>query len=400
MGGKRESVVVQHLRSARDTDVAGDGARRSSGAASARSRVAVLVLATLLVLAMPVLALAAESPHGAYDPTVDPDDLDVTTDKCSQCHRPHQASVSQDLLSVEPTTGVVTQTVLCFKCHGYAGPAESNAQATFETALPTGHRVEDSTGTPEPDLTNVCADCHEPHGEALGLPRAEINGWTVDRDTDPNSWCRGCHDPDSNDADAEGLTPDANWSGVTGDAYYDQIFSSRDASSYPTFGTFRGWDAYETNSAHSSILASASVVIQGSPERTAERGVGDCLWCHASHRAPSEYDNLVGEFGPSSPGDHGAGVCFVSGACHDISDGYGSGHLVSSPTAVLAVGSPLPCYECHNAHGSRNDNAMLGQDTLGQNLDPSTPEGEAAFCYTCHLSSDSYGWNSFSSPAA
>jgi len=393
MGGKRESVVVQHLRSARDTDVAGDGARRSSGVASVRSRVALLVLATLLVFAMPVLALAAESPHGAYDPTVDPDDLDVTTDKCSQCHKPHQASVSQDLLSVEPTTGVVTQTVLCFKCHGYAGPAESNAQATFETALPTGHRVEDSTGTPEPDLTNVCADCHEPHGEDAGLPRADINGFVVDRENDPNSWCEACHDPDAFDRPV--------WSGdATGTAYYDQIFTSRDASSYPTFGTFRGWNAYETNSAHSSIPASASVVIQGSPERTAERGVGDCLWCHASHRAPSEYDNLVGEFGPSSPGDHGADVCFVSGACHDISGGYGSGHLISTPTATLAVGSPLPCYECHNAHGSKNGNAMLGQDTLGQNLDPSTPEGEAAFCYTCHLSSDSYGWNSFSSPAA
>jgi predicted CXXCH cytochrome family protein len=346
-------------------------------------RFAIGIVALLLFVGASGPAFAADSPHGDYAP-------DPGLGKCGMCHRPHEAQTSQGLLFLteDSTTTVVTQTLFCFKCHGDSGPAESNAKASFETGFPSGHKTEDlAADDQDADLTNTCAGCHDPHSKVAGLPRTEINGQEVTRTADPNSWCLACHTPEL----------DPNWSGLVGDDYYDLLYelSSRDASGYPTTGTFRGVSAYNA-SAHSTIPASDTVTIQESPLRTASRGEGDCLWCHASHRGVSEYDNLLGEFGPSAPGDPGADVCF---GCHDAGEGYGTGHFISSPGSVLAAGSPLPCYECHNAHGSKNGNAMLGQDSLGSNLDPSTPGGQSAFCYTCHLSADGYGWNSYSSPA-
>ncbi|MDO8881003.1 MAG: cytochrome c3 family protein [Coriobacteriia bacterium] len=331
----------------------------------------------IIVVSLVSVAAAAESPHGDY--SSDPD-----LSRCGTCHVPHQASVSRGLLSVDSTSTVVTQTLFCFKCHADAGPAESNAAATFESGFLSGHAVEDVAEDEGPDLTNTCSGCHDAHSSAPGLPRSEINGQEVSRTAEPNSWCLACHTPELA----------TNWSGLVGDGYYDLLYesSSRDARGYPMTGTFRGAAAYAA-SAHASIPASDSVVIQAAPERTAARVVGDCLWCHASHRGVSEYDNLLDTFGPSAPGDPGADACF---GCHEAGEGYGTGHFISSADSVLQAGSPLPCYECHNAHGSKNGNALLIQDSLGSNLDPGTPAGQSAFCYSCHLSSDGFWWDSAS----
>ncbi len=337
----------------------------------------------IVVASLASVAAAAESPHGDYSP-------DPNLGKCGTCHTPHQAATSRGLLSVDSTSTIVTQTLFCFKCHADAGPAASNAAATFESGFLSGHLVEDVAEDESPDLTNTCSGCHDPHSSAPGLPRAEINGQEVSRTAEPNSWCLACHTPELA----------TNWSGSVGNGYYDLLYelSSRDANGYPMTGTFRGAAAYAA-SAHASIPASDSVVIQAAPERTAARVEGDCLWCHASHRGVSEYDNLLGTFGPSAPGDPGADACF---GCHDPDDPdpdkgeYGTGHFISSAGSVLQAGSPLPCYECHNAHGSKNGNTLLIQDSLGSNLDPGTPAGQSAFCYSCHLSSDGFWWDSAS----
>lgn len=339
-----------------------------------RDSVMLVALACCLLALAPAMAFAA-SPHGDFSAS-----LATGTSKCAQCHRPHVAPTTQGLLSIEPTTGALSQTALCYKCHGYAGPAR-NAAASFEFALPGGHRTEDATGAVPADLTNTCSGCHDAHTNAKGLPRSRINGRDVSRTVDANSWCLACHDPDL----------PKNWSGLSGAAYYDTLFApaSVDTSGYPMLGTFRGAAAYQA-SAHASIPASA----------TAGRAAGDCLWCHASHRSPNARDGLLDSFGPTAPGDAGAGLCL---RCHDqASSGYGTGHTIKSSGGMLAPGSPLPCYECHNVHGSRSGNTALVSDALGGGLNPSsasttfTVETLSRFCFTCHTSAEGYWWDSVS----
>ena len=348
------------------------GEMRLTWASAHAFRRSMLAFALFSILLVPSIALAA-TPHGDYAPS-----LPSGTSKCVQCHRPHRAATTTGLLSIDATTGVLAQTTLCLKCHGYAGPAK-NAAASFEPALPGGHRVEDATGTVTADLTNKCSGCHDPHGTAKGLPRAEINGQDVSRTVDANSWCWACHDP---------ALP-RNWSGLTGAAYYDRLSqpSSMDASGYPMVGTLRSKAAYQAG-AHASIPASATV----------NRSAGDCLWCHASHRSPNARDGLLAAFGPTSPGDAEADLCF---RCHDqAAGGYGMGHIIQSDDASLTAGSPVPCYECHNPHGSMSGNTALISDALGQGLDPDadsagyTTATLSRFCFSCHTSSEGYWWDS------
>ncbi len=69
----------------------------------------------------------------------------------------------------------------------------------------------------------------------------------------------------------------------------------------------------------------------------------------------------------------------------------GSSHSDGS----LPVGAPLPCYECHNPHGSERGNGSLISDALGAGLDTSTTAGVRTFCFTCHTTSDTLsGWSS------
>jgi len=92
-------------------------------------------------------------------------------------------------------------------------------------------------------------------------------------------------------------------------------------------------------------------------------------------------------------------------ACHD-SDGPGpdiarsydetsyAGHAItynpavieSSSTAYLEAGAKLPCYECHNPHGSSRGNYKM----FNQERSPdATVTTQRAFCTRCHRASDS-----------
>lgn len=362
-----------------------------------KGRAAYLGVLVMLALAFALSAVdaailtagaAALEPHGPYA---------STNNSCAVCHDVHGSTVGRKLLGPDGGTAA-TETDVCFACHGTGGSSgwdveTAGVQNSFGLTPSSGHSVEEAAA--DPDLTNYCSSCHGPHGDPNDgeddLPKLEINGFTVDRATDPNSWCEACHDPDRPATE--------NWSGETGDAYYDQIFTSRDADTYITFGTFRGWDAYNSTSAHALIPAD-SFVNPVNASDTVVRAEGDCLWCHSSHRSENIYDNLVGEFGPTS--------WAVCDDCHLVlnpAGDWGTGHIIDDAASPLD-GLPLPCYECHNAHGSKNGNTMLAQDSLGQLLNPDsdsttyTVETQAQFCYTCHLSSDGYGWNSYASPPA
>lgn len=381
----------------------------------------------LAVLAGMVFA-SALSPATAYaeNPHVP---ATVTSISCPLCHDPHQAAVGDSILKdVKGGQTGLNQVTFCYGCHDGSLAINVKTGTTSNVSFEgsSGHSVEPTSTTA--DLTHVCADCHNPHADSAmqpRLPRASITvtlttGVTEEREVteEPNSWCFACHDDDQ------------IWYTSTTETPYPQLSSPITvASGYPDTGTFPGETTYKSaTNAHANIPAGSMTT-----SHEATRVEGDCLWCHSGHRGKSEYDGLVDTFGaaknPASAddlvrGDYAA-VCLrchktgglVGAAAVDIASKVLAdaedanalttalnGHRVRSSGGDLPVNSPLPCYMCHNPHGSTRNNKTLLSDTLGANLDTSTDAGMRAFCFTCHTSYDEaddgtgtmlpYGWDS------
>ena len=157
-----------------------------------------------------------------------------------------------------------------------------------------------------------------------------------------------------------------------------------DASGYPIDGTFPGQDhlhgaynpAAHTGSMHTTATASWPSSVG------ATYAGGDCKNCHDVHGTANAYDELRTESTAGVPGVYtfssaNFGFCFN---CHDA-DGPGADdikqyyptdrrrhggpvglrrgllarHALRPPHAVcgnLPAGSALPCYDCHNPHGT------------------------------------------------
>jgi len=365
------------------------------------ARVAFMAISFVLAtFALPLVAAAA-GPHG---------DSGNSGGECAQCHAPHQAASEQYLFADRADSGqTVTQAILCYTCHD--GTSATNVKTGENSfAALSGHAVEErDPDAGDADLTNTCSACHWPHrdpGASPGLPRPSINGRTV---TGAGVvWCVACHD--------EGATQ--SWYASISETPYPPLSAPvRDVlSGYPVSGTYPGSDVY-TVAAKNAHLAIPAFTPSGE-STAAARGEGDCLWCHASHRGVSAYDGLIGPFAASTAeakdavdGEY-AGVCFT---CHatdgavpapDIKslatgDAVDSGHTIRSNGALYPKGAPLPCYECHNPHGSSRGNAVNISDALGQNLDPRDPAdplnvGASAakvrqFCFSCHVTYDADG---------
>ena len=74
-----------------------------------------------------------------------------------------------------------------------------------------------------------------------------------------------------------------------------------------------------------------------------------------------------------------------------------AGHSIVTSGGTLPVGAPLPCFECHNPHGSKRDNTALITDERGASLTTTSAAGVREFCFTCHSTSDTVsGWDSAS----
>ncbi len=395
----------------------------------------------LLFAIAPVQALAASAHAGSS-----------TRAECAQCHKLHAAPTGRCLLEGADGSAV------CFVCHGEAGGSdwnvETSAANSFGAGMKSGHVLED-VADPDVgvDLTNLCSSCHGPHGDPglrANLPVSkEIVDTTPDtliNPEDPRTWCLTCHSADH--AWYAGSETGGVVSIDTGlKAAYDALIQdpARDASHYPTLGTFPGPASYTVASSVHANIPAREIESAVNPGEPVTRVAGDCQWCHASHRSAADYDGLLGQYRPSAPTDASTGeyaqACFE---CHgnssqgtasevytatgttvlddaywadadadgdaqgapDIyslvtSGGSTSGHRVLTGGGYYEAGSPLPCYECHNPHGSKNDNSTMFSDALGANLDTSTAEGVRRFCFTCHTSYDTegvtgrpYGWDS------
>ncbi|HEX5133211.1 MAG TPA: cytochrome c3 family protein [Candidatus Krumholzibacteria bacterium] len=155
-------------------------------------------------------------------------------------------------------------------------------------------------------------------------------------------------------------------------------------------------------------------------------GQGSCLNCHDPHGSQSPFDMLVANYGGIG-GHEDAGyptryeLCF---SCHSnlgpigmepsgryVADYYDSslngdfaGHQIQmNPAVALAWpahirrGDKLPCYDCHNPHGSRGYNNLgpntfvISDERQGWNnlTDTKTdPVQSRRFCLGCHIPAD------------
>ncbi|MDO8848069.1 MAG: cytochrome c3 family protein [Coriobacteriia bacterium] len=392
-----------------------------------------LVLCAVFVatlFAVPSSALAATA-HA--DTGVNPD--------CDACHKPHQAPTERSLLAD------VTESEVCYVCHGATpGGSKWNVETwsanSFAAGMSSGHTLQDVTDPDTTmDLTNSCTGCHGVHGDPglrANLPaNEEVAGVTIDP-ADPRSWCLACHNADhawyAGSETAGVFTVDAGLKA----AYEAKIQDpDRGTHQYPTLGTFPGSTSNATYlaSTHATGIDSGTVEsLVSVPTETVTRVQGDCLWCHASHRSTATHDGLLGEYRATTPADAAGGAtageyaqaCFEchgnsSGAVYlpaaTYTDSYWqttvgapdihtlvtdssstrSGHRIRTTSAYYAPDSPLPCYECHNPHGSKNGNTLMISDALGGNLQP---DGTAAqvrqFCFSCHTTGDATpaGWDS------
>lgn len=354
-----------------------------------------LTAAHAMVVASPASGASSLSPH------VERSSASAT---CAACHSVHSARSSK-LLPVDASAD--STTVLCLSCHDERAEDVLNVAAGDgdSPAFKLGHTLDASTT----DAAKVrgCGTCHDAHRSssvARMLPARQINGQAVS--SSGPGLCMSCHD--ANDA----------WYGPD---YPSTAEPTRDAAGFPVEGTWPGPDTYlsEAN-AHRLIPESTQTVGASEP---IQRQQGDCLYCHSAHRGANVYDSLVTTYtvpaestlaSDQAEGAYAA-LCFT---CHGgdapsglttaptniqqfvTSDGS-AGHRITTPGGTLPVGSPLPCFECHNPHGSKRGNASMISDERGTLMSTGDAADVRAFCLTCHTTSDvAAGWDSVASAYA
>jgi hypothetical protein len=322
-----------------------------------------------------------------------------------------------------PYDTTATQSTFCLKCHSgtstlpaYASslsayvPASvvvSQAQAAVMDKSAYGARGHWSAGGSIATSETVsCAVCHDRHGSQFP---ALLGTYDVATSTNrirgvaifgnDSTVCLACHTAGSANLAAP----------------------SRDASGYPTDGTWTGSAVF---SGPTGIHRGASVTWPGSGYPG-----GDCKNCHDVHGTANTYDALVSTTTADSYSASTFALCFN---CHDgapsardisryyPTDASGTatqtsttryGHRTET-TGTLPAGSALPCYDCHNPHGSEettyglmvttmsdSTTTLVLGDSIGE-LDVGSPEGVRAFCLSCHTTAgwawpntDAYGWN-------
>lgn len=355
-------------------------------------RVAALMLLTGLACA----AFAADSASAASPHVIST----AQTSRCAVCHSTHAAKNSL-LLRTREASGSVSNS--CLACHDGSDTTASNVASGSADSFgqASGHSLSiESSGTVR---LEGCSTCHQVHGassDSRMIPSKKINKVVVT--SAGKDLCLACH------------ASNAAWFGPD---YPETSAPTRDATGYPIAGTWPGESTYASASAnaHSRIPETTRTVGVSEPVR---REQGDCLYCHASHGGANAYDGLLTTYtvpaqatlaSDQADGSYAA-LCFT---CHgankpsgfatapvDIkqfatASGGAGGHSIVTSGGTLPVGAPLPCFECHNPHGSKLDNGSLISDERGESLATTNDAGVRAFCFTCHTTSDTIrGWDS------
>jgi len=152
-------------------------------------------------------------------------------------------------------------------------------------------------------------------------------------------------------------------------------------------------------------------------------GRGSCLNCHDPHSSATPYDHLKSQYGPiagsgsnAAPPEyqlclscHGpSGPPGLSPESRRIADFYSrvssgssrAGHAISSTRGAVKQGDRLPCYDCHNPHGSAGSNGHQPNASLISDQRPgwygltdlmNDSVQVRRFCVGCHSYADQPG---------
>ncbi len=152
-------------------------------------------------------------------------------------------------------------------------------------------------------------------------------------------------------------------------------------------------------------------------------GRGSCLNCHDAHSGATAYDHLKSQYGPiAGSGSNAApkeyqlclnchssnGPSGLSPESRRIADFYSrtssgsvrAGHAIMSTRGAVKQGDRLPCYDCHNPHGSAGSNGQQPNDFLISDQRPgwygltdirNDSVQVRRFCNGCHAFADQPG---------
>ncbi len=356
----------------------------------------------------------------------------TATVECQSCHNTHLSTTLTETVDPNNTYNRLAYTTdaqtsaFCLRCHDGNTPGQQVDGTTYTPAAvtinPANTAKMDKTayqarghwtagGSISSTETAACAECHDQHGsnapKLLGVSIAGganvIGTQTITANN--KSVCYGCH--------------------VNASTGYGVATASRTASGYPMDGTWPGsaeWETTHNNVTHAGSAHSEPTVVWPGLSYAG----GDCKNCHDVHGAKNQYDELRSPTASESYSPVNQEFCFD---CHDgtlsttyeiniaqfypVSIGASStadnaGHNIQSPGAQIPVGRGMPCYMCHNPHGSETQYGLtivtqsngatitVGDGPTELNMDPTTRTDADVrnFCFTCHTDSlSTSGWN-------
>ncbi len=340
---------------------------------------------------------------------------------CINCHNPHDGEGVHypKLLNVRDGNENIYHSTnsVCFGCHGSSAihgstiknltgiaGVDNHESYYVATIVYDGDRlgahvyknngVDGLLAPPNAQTQINCNACHVEHGSQLPkLLRDSINGGTYNVEGNNNTLCFGCHVNSMGSGDAPYLGKT-----VFGATYLNAHGRKSSGVLYPggPFSVSRTTDA-----------------ISDDEQR------GNCINCHNPHGTPNGkmLVDLYQVTPPDAP-DAGtpAGILKYNGLCFKCHDADGpaqniawfyrgsyreangvsvtaSGHYVHDNGYTIngkavPVGYCIPCNDCHNPHGSANNNKKLLNDRLGSNLYDGTTGNQRATCLKCHTATD------------
>lgn len=340
-----------------------------------------------------------------------------TNNTCAMCHVEHGAagSSTQILSTTQDAIEPNARIAVCENCHLSTGVSEKNFVQSVLTTPTSGHVVKNAEHV---DGVLECSLCHGAHMSSDGNKGALVQPTIVAfgsldssitvNTSEKNAQCVACHD------DAQTWYKAAYAENYPSSESYESTASLASGYAYyPVLGTFPGKSIANSfiKNGHASINA----------QDTYDKG--DCRYCHSSHGSAARFDGLLSQRGELRGMKSVGGVISdaeqSSGAyasfclsCHNGSNSgspwaqasdiaqyvsvvagsseasytafltSNAGHRIKTDASELPQGSALPCYACHNPHGSAT-NDMNFSDALGKNL-----TNIRDMCFTCHTSSD------------
>lgn len=272
-----------------------------------------------------------------------------------------------------------------------------------------------------------CAHCHDMHESTSGGP-PEV-GLLFTENNNALCYTPGgagpCHQqtPSNYPADESSRIPE----GFAEAGYFEYNTGGAKIRGVDYRGRWPGSVVYDDPSVVGSFLRYASPH-RNDPDmpRRDGGGQGSCLNCHDAHQSDNPFDMLVSPYlaiggydeptyptryqlcfdchSAFGPGGMNASGRLIADFYDSSINGESAGHQIRmNPEVALSwpshlhFGDKLPCYDCHNAHGSRgynnegpNANLISDERPGWSNLtDTKTdPAQSRRFCLGCHIPSD------------